>query len=109
MIDAKEVFKDISNESLILNTFSVALMKNDADEDFDILESVFGKELLSRLKDGEKAIKQVEIYGEYLDCLNKSNMGAITMAWVHGWRCPQEDIDKGEEFRKRLGINEEGK
>ncbi len=56
----------------------------------------------NQIQEGEKAIKKIEIYKQYLECLNKSNSGAFIMAHIHGWKCPQEDIDKGIEFRRLL-------
>jgi len=42
------------------------------------------------------------IQKEYIDFLNKANEAPISMAWIHGWRCPQEDIDKGNELREKI-------
>lgn len=38
----------------------------------------------------------------YVDFLNEANRGPISLASVHGWRCPQADIDKGVAFRQRI-------
>ena len=61
-------------------------------------------ELLSRLSEGQKAIAKVEIFKQYIEFLNKCANGVYGIAHVHGWRCPQEDIDKGIEFRRLLEI-----
>ena len=61
-------------------------------------------ELLSRLEQGEKAIDAIEIYKEYIHFLNEASRGVYGLAVAHGWSCPQEDIDKGIEFREKLGI-----
>jgi hypothetical protein len=38
----------------------------------------------------------------YIAFLNKANETPIGSAYAHGWRCPQADIDRGAEFRKRI-------
>ncbi len=41
---------------------------------------------------------------EYVEFLNTANEGPITMAYVHGWRCPEADVQKGQELRTALGV-----
>ena len=55
-------------------------------------------------KRADDAELQVELWREYHAFVNKANEGAITLAYVHGWRCADEDVAKGVEYRKRLGI-----
>ncbi len=38
----------------------------------------------------------------YIEFMVKANEAPISNAWIHGWRCPQEDIDKGAQFRQRI-------
>ena len=91
---------DMSNEELITD---VILTDGDHTKK-NFLE--FRAELLSRLTAGEEAIKKIEIYKEYITFLNEATKGVYGLALCHGWSCPQEDIDKGAEFRKKLGIGE---
>lgn len=60
------------------------------------------KELLSRLNRGQKAIELNKLYKEYIEFINTANEGAILLAHVHGWRCPQDVIDEGERRRKEI-------
>ena len=39
---------------------------------------------------------------EYLAFLDKANKGPIIIAHVHGWRCPQQDIDKSKQLRDEI-------
>jgi hypothetical protein len=41
----------------------------------------------------------VAIQDAYIAFLNEANG---TMAFSHGWRCPQADIDKGVAFRGKM-------
>ena len=91
---------DMSNEELIQD-FHNTWTSGDY-----ILREKYRAELLSRLTAGEEAIKKIEIYKEYITFLNEATKGVYGLALCHGWSCPQEDIDKGAEFRKKLGIGE---
>ncbi len=44
----------------------------------------------------------IKLYDEYLEFLNDANEAPISIAHNHGWKCPKEDIDKGEDFRNRI-------
>lgn len=46
----------------------------------------------------------VEELDAYIEFLNTANEGPITMAHLHGWRCPEADVARGKEFRKRIGL-----
>ena len=48
------------------------------------------------------ATKLVRLLGEYIQFLNDANEGPIGLAHVHGWRCPQTDIDRGVEYRQSI-------
>lgn len=41
-------------------------------------------------------------FDEYLNFLNEANNGPINIAWIHGWRCSKDDIEKGENLRKEI-------
>jgi hypothetical protein len=47
---------------------------------------------------------QIRLWKEYHAFLNEAHEGAITLAWNHGWRCPDDVYQRGVEFRKKLGI-----
>ena len=64
-------------------------------------------DLKAQVEAGEKAIALIKLYEGYIEFLGNANQGAVTMAYVHGWRCPQEDIDKGLEYRKRISALKE--
>ena len=63
-------------------------------------------DLLRALADLAAAEKRIETFIEYLEFINKANESAITIAWVHGWRCPEADMQKEQEFRERLGLKQ---
>ena len=58
--------------------------------------------------DQENKIKEleekIELFKEYIEFLNKAFEPAKSLAWVHGMRYSAEDISKGIEYRKKLGI-----
>lgn len=63
-----------------------------------------GKTIL-RLRSEKRALElQVKLWREYHAFVNKSMEGAISLAWVHGWRCPKADQAKGAKFREKLGF-----
>jgi len=39
---------------------------------------------------------------QYIKFINEANENPINIAALHGWKCPQEDIDKGIEFRDKI-------
>ncbi len=39
---------------------------------------------------------------EYLQFINEANEAPISNAYIHGWRCPEEDIEKGKKFREEI-------
>lgn len=50
----------------------------------------------------QRAIALIEKLDNYIDFLNKANNGPISIAHVHGWRCPQDDISTGERLRDEI-------
>ena len=49
--------------------------------------------------DDKKLINKLD---EYIVFLNNVNEGPISLAWIHGWKCPKEDIEKGKQLRKEI-------
>lgn len=54
----------------------------------------------------ELLVEREELWREYVEFLGKSNKGAISMAYVHGWRCPNFIAEQGQKYRRRLSIKE---
>lgn len=50
--------------------------------------------------------RQIALWKEYHAFLNKSMEGPIALAWIHGWRCPDDEVKKGADFRAKLGFSE---
>lgn len=46
-----------------------------------------------------------EKWASYVDWLNQTNRGPITLASMHGWQAREEDISEGERRRAELGYN----
>jgi hypothetical protein len=46
--------------------------------------------------------KLIETYDNYLKFLNMANNAPCSIAYAHGWKCPDEDIEKGIAFRKEI-------
>lgn len=44
----------------------------------------------------------VDLYTEYVELVNEGNAGAISLAHVHGWRCPDEIVNRGSHYRDRI-------
>ena len=44
----------------------------------------------------------IEAYEEYVELLNEQTDQIVGLAINHGWRCPQEMVDKGIELRQRI-------
>jgi hypothetical protein len=45
-----------------------------------------------------------ELWREYANLLCDASQSPISLAWAHGWRCPDELIQRGNELRVALGI-----
>jgi hypothetical protein len=45
----------------------------------------------------------IAVYDNYLKFLNEANESPIYLAYAHDWRCPQEDLNKGAEYRMQIG------
>jgi hypothetical protein len=44
----------------------------------------------------------LEVYREYVELLAQSEKSMIGIAFVHGYRCPDELVKRGEELRGRI-------
>lgn len=49
---------------------------------------------------------KLALWAEYHEFAAEADKPAYLSATLHGWKCPQEDVDKGADYRKRLGIGE---
>ena len=47
----------------------------------------------------ESLIKKLE---EYIEFLNKANESPINIASAHGWKCSQQDVEKGQRLRDEI-------
>ena len=45
----------------------------------------------------------IKLYDEYLKFINETEKGLVSLAYVHGWRCPDADVAKGIEYREKIG------
>ena len=73
-----------------------------AQKDVDELVAV----CLTRKERNAELETREQLWRDYIAFLKVANQGPATMAHVHGWRCPDEDVKRGEQFRKDLGIAE---
>lgn len=44
----------------------------------------------------------IKLYDEYLKFIHEQEREPATIAFVHGWRCPDDVYQKGIEYRKRI-------
>lgn len=44
----------------------------------------------------------IALYDEYIDFLNAANETPVTIACIHGWRCQEQDVKKGVEYRLKI-------
>lgn len=59
-----------------------------------------GNQLLGALQQREA------LWREYHAWLAEANKGPAQIAYLHRWRCSDEDYKRGVDYRKRLGIGE---
>jgi len=66
---------------------------------------------LKREKEKARLLKKILAYQklviemqQYIQFLNQANESPIKIASIHGWECPKEDIDKGNEFRQSIEL-----
>jgi len=52
-----------------------------------------------KLQNMESLIKKLE---EYIEFLNKANESPINIASAHGWKCSQQDVEKGQRLRDEI-------
>jgi len=76
----------------------------EAKEEIDRLRSSkLHVDLVNKLERYETAL---ELFEEYCEFVNDGNEGAIILAYNHGWRADTKVIEKGKEYRRKLGIGE---
>jgi len=44
----------------------------------------------------------IKTYDDYLEFLKKSNEEPLSIAWAHGYKCPEELIVQGHCFRENI-------
>lgn len=44
----------------------------------------------------------IKLYKEYIEFLHGTMISPQSIAHVHGWECPPEDIEKGIELRAKI-------
>ena len=49
----------------------------------------------------------IEAYDEYVAALDSENGSLIGLAYAHGWRCPPERVQRGEELRAKIAALKE--
>lgn len=50
----------------------------------------------------DKKDKLIEKLEEYIELLEKELGKSAMFLHIHGWRCKEEDIEKGEKLRKEI-------
>lgn len=66
------------------------------------MADVWEKMLANREAQVEQLRALVAVQTEYIDLLDKALGTTAPYLLLHGWKTPQEDIDKGEELRHRI-------
>ena len=54
------------------------------------------------LNDIEKARSLVALHEEYEQFLNEANEGPLSLASIHGWRCPEAEFQRGLDYRQQI-------
>lgn len=55
----------------------------------------------------EKELELIKAYQEYIHFLSKAYDDAFTLAWVHGYRCSEQEIEFGRQLRDNIKELEE--
>jgi len=86
------------------------LLYKEAKEEIDRLKDEYGEfreyhhyKIMPKLERYETALR---LFEEYCEFVNDGNEGAIVLAYNHGWRADQKVVEKGKEYRRKLGIGE---
>ena len=54
-----------------------------------------------------KELELIKAYKEYIHFLSKAYEEAFTLAWVHGYRCTEQEIAFGQQLRNAIKELEE--
>lgn len=54
-----------------------------------------------------KELELIKAYQEYIHFLSKAYNDAFTLAWVHGYRCSEQEIEFGQQKRNAIKELEE--
>lgn len=54
-----------------------------------------------------KELKLIQAYQKYIHFLGKAYDAAFTLAWVHGYRCSEQEIEFGQQLRNAIKELEE--
>lgn len=54
-----------------------------------------------------KELELIKAYQEYIHFLSKAYDDAFTLAWVHGYRCSEQEIEFGRQLRDNIKELEE--
>ena len=49
-----------------------------------------------------KELKLIQAYQKYIHFLGKAYDDAFTLAWVHGYRCSEQEIEAGQQMRNAI-------
>jgi hypothetical protein len=44
----------------------------------------------------------IEAYEEYIQLLAEAEAALMSFAYVHGWRCPEDLVERGKECRAKI-------
>lgn len=47
-----------------------------------------------------------QVWRDYVAFLAMAEEGPCEIAAIHGWRCPDEHVEQGRQFREKLGLPE---
>ena len=54
-----------------------------------------------------KELKLIQAYQKYIHFLGKAYDDVLTLAWVHGYRCSESEIEFGQQLRDAIKELEE--
>ena len=49
-----------------------------------------------------KELELIKAYQEYIHFLSKAYDDVLVLAWVHGYRCSEQEIEFGQKLRNRI-------
>ena len=90
LIEQLRYYKEIYNDSLAeIERIIKEELTSDREDIKELKNIIAHKNLITELQG-------------YVKFLNEVNENPIAIATIHGWICPQEDMDKGIEFREKI-------